>query len=181
MNTSRSNSALSVSAHSKSILRVKSLSESIGSVHSNISSSSSTSSSSSNSVQFDKVEIREYSITLGDNPACSSGPPISLGWLYSNEELCLPLEHYEQHRDGQRRVIHEMKVPSHMRHEMLRAWNISTSDMIRVQSECQAVQKQRSRTAQKFQTYGKSGNFAQRIKKIKKNISSCINKQKRTQ
>jgi hypothetical protein len=28
------------------------------------------------SLQFDKIRIREYSRTVGDNPSCSSGPPI---------------------------------------------------------------------------------------------------------
>ena len=28
------------------------------------------------SLQFDKIKIREYSRTVGDNPSCSSGPPI---------------------------------------------------------------------------------------------------------
>ena len=28
------------------------------------------------SLQFDKVIIREYARTVGDNPSCSSGPPV---------------------------------------------------------------------------------------------------------
>ena len=28
------------------------------------------------SLQFDKIYIREYSRTVGDNPSCSSGPPV---------------------------------------------------------------------------------------------------------
>ena len=29
------------------------------------------------SLQFSEIEIREYSRTVGDNPSCSSGPPLS--------------------------------------------------------------------------------------------------------
>lgn len=42
----------------------------------------STCSSSASSVHFGTVEIRSYSHCLGDNPACSSGPPIALDWKY---------------------------------------------------------------------------------------------------
>lgn len=31
----------------------------------------------SKSIKFQHIEIREYERTLGDNPSCSSGPPIS--------------------------------------------------------------------------------------------------------
>ena len=34
-------------------------------------------SSSSKGIQFHQIEIREYERTLGDNPSCSSGPPMS--------------------------------------------------------------------------------------------------------
>jgi len=30
-----------------------------------------------NSIQFEAIEIREYARTVGDNPSCSSGPPIA--------------------------------------------------------------------------------------------------------
>jgi hypothetical protein len=33
--------------------------------------------SKSRSVIFTAIEIREYARTVGDNPSCSSGPPIS--------------------------------------------------------------------------------------------------------
>ena len=28
-------------------------------------------------IKFKNIEIREYARTIGDNPSCSSGPPIS--------------------------------------------------------------------------------------------------------
>jgi len=37
----------------------------------------------SSNVSFQSVDVREYGRTLGDNPSCMSGPPISLDWSYS--------------------------------------------------------------------------------------------------
>ncbi len=47
-------------------------------------------------VKFGNIRIREYERTLGDNPAVSSGPPISLDWGYSDEEQVIPVEEYEK-------------------------------------------------------------------------------------
>ena len=35
-------------------------------------------------IKFDKVKIREYNRTIGDNPSCSSGPPVR----YVNSAVC---------------------------------------------------------------------------------------------
>ena len=41
-------------------------------------------------VSFKAVEIREYDRAIGDNPSCSSGPPFSLYWNYSeNPAVCI--------------------------------------------------------------------------------------------
>eukprot|EP00957_Ditylum_brightwellii_P080104 6092395-Ditylum_brightwellii.AAC.1 len=36
-------------------------------------------------VRFSHVNIRYYNTVLGDNPSCSSGPPVSLGWNHYKE------------------------------------------------------------------------------------------------
>mmetsp|Transcript_10065 Transcript_10065/g.12708 ORF Transcript_10065/g.12708 Transcript_10065/m.12708 type:complete len:203 (+) Transcript_10065:45-653(+) len=130
----------------RSILRAKSLDDSTDSSIHSTSSACTTSSSSSRSVSFDQVEIREYSITIGDNPSCSNGPPLSLGWTYSNDENHLPLDQYEQYRDGHRRPMHQMKVPARIRYDMLREWDVPTSVIANAQRECAEIQRQRSRT-----------------------------------
>jgi len=144
-------------AKKRSILRTKSLDDgcidSDDSVHST-SSTISSSSSSSRSVSFDKVEIREYSVTVGDNPCCSNGPPMTLGWTYytGNEETHhLPLDQYEQYRDGHRRVTHEMKVPACIRYDILKEWDVPTSAILNAQRECAEIQKQRSRTLERVE------------------------------
>jgi hypothetical protein len=38
------------------------------------------------SVSFASLSIREYNIVMGDNPSCSYGVPISLGWNYQQHD-----------------------------------------------------------------------------------------------
>ena len=172
-NLTTSNSDLSHSSV-KSILRVKSLRDSLSSSISEdatadislSSSSSSSSSSSAGSVRFNDVKIREYYITLGDNPSCSSGPPISLGWHYNQEQQQdIELDLYEQHREGCRRVMHEMKVPAHIRHQMLRNWDVPTSEIMKTQTDCEEIKRQRIRTIKKQQRRAAMKDFAMRLRK----------------
>lgn len=48
-------------------------------------------------VHFSTVQIRDYGMTLGDNPACSYGPPVSLDWDYHQYEA-LDVNEYEFYR-----------------------------------------------------------------------------------
>jgi hypothetical protein len=52
-------------------------------------------------VSFADVEVRQYSITIGDHPCCVMGCPLSLDWGYS---ICRPLslEAYEAQRPARR-------------------------------------------------------------------------------
>lgn len=45
-------------------------------------------------LRFGSITIRRYDRTIGDNPMCSKGIPISLDWTYQ-EESELPVEDYE--------------------------------------------------------------------------------------
>jgi len=49
---------------------------------------------SSSKVFFSELKIREYDRALGDNPECSCGPPLSLGWNFVDRSP-VNLEEYE--------------------------------------------------------------------------------------
>jgi hypothetical protein len=70
-----------------------------------------------NSVGFASVVIREYNLTIGDNPSVSYGPPISLDWEYSQLES-VTLEQYEAHR-APRRTLRQMCMNYYTRRNVL--------------------------------------------------------------
>jgi len=49
-------------------------------------------------VSFQSVNVREYDRTLGDNPSCMSGPPISLDWSYSQTHTDVCIDEYESQK-----------------------------------------------------------------------------------
>jgi len=49
-------------------------------------------------VSFSHLQIRTYETILGDNPSCSSGPPLSLGWKYDPSHCTASIDEYEAHQ-----------------------------------------------------------------------------------
>lgn len=70
----------------KSILKFRTVDESLHSSY------GSEGGSSRGSITFSQVQIREYARTVGDNPSCSSGPPVRyvLNLSYLIRALPLP-------------------------------------------------------------------------------------------
>ena len=97
-------------------------------------------------VQFGQVEIREYSITVGDNPSCSSGCPISLDWCYDENLIQLPLDQFEKCRVEGRRSRDQIKMPAEVRYQTLREWNIPRKEILTVQRQCEEIRHQRRRS-----------------------------------
>ena len=54
----------------QSILRYRTIDESLRSSY------ETQESCGKGSIKFDKIQMREYNRTVGDNPSCSSGPPV---------------------------------------------------------------------------------------------------------
>ena len=95
-------------------------------------------------VTFGSVTIRDYPMTLGDNPVCSYGPPVQLDWTYELEDE-VAVDEYEKSRPIRRRV-HQMVLSHCERCDILTHAGFSSDEIRRAQRECAFVKRQRSKT-----------------------------------
>jgi hypothetical protein len=96
------------------------------------------------SVSFHSVIIREYGRCVGDNPAVSSGPPISLGWDYlPNREV--PIDHYESdiRPPGPRTRKDFFLTPQKRFHILLDEWGFCVQEICRAKDEAAEIKYQR--------------------------------------
>jgi len=80
-------------------------------------------------VSFDTLSIREYNQVLGDHPCCTVGPPVSLGWEYT-ESPKVNVEDYETTRP-RRRNRQSLRMTFEKRREILA--HVPDADVRRVQ------------------------------------------------
>eukprot|EP00980_Cylindrotheca_fusiformis_P007267 scaffold1525_cov142-Cylindrotheca_fusiformis.AAC.67 len=95
----------------KSIMKCRTLDESLHSAYG-------SDKKKGRGIKFGKIGIREYARTLGDNPSCSSGPPVSISWEY-NFMGELTIQEYEDTRPNRRSQM-EMVLPRKVRLDMLK-------------------------------------------------------------
>jgi hypothetical protein len=128
------------------------------------SETSSLSNTNGSIVQFDRVTIREYMVTIGDNPSCTSGVPISLDWVYNPDHEETSVNNYETFRAEYRRFTHEMMIPAHVRHDMLRnEWDVSMTDIMKVSKQIGVVKTQRFKTANQHKRRVRAEEFLETI------------------
>jgi len=120
------------------ILKVATLDESLH--NTNISRCSD---SESLTVSFHKVVIREYKLTVGDNPSCTFGPPISIGW-HHDDEHSLTIDKYEDEK-GERQGIPEM-FNARERFEILKENGVPKRDIARAVRDASKTRNQRTST-----------------------------------
>lgn len=91
--------------------------------------------------RFDTVEIRHYPFVLSDNPGGSYGPPIELGWEYTENRL--RLSEYEMERQGKRRKRKNLYL-SHLRREtMLKEANYTQVELERAIRRKNSIRRKR--------------------------------------
>jgi hypothetical protein len=108
-------------------LKIKSQEESSGTFF-----GSCRSQSARKSVSWYMVEFQTYDIILGDNPATSRGPPLSIGSVISRSVL--PLADYEEHRPP-RRAMSDLIIPYDARERLLMDAGYSRSDIRAVEEK----------------------------------------------
>jgi len=98
-------------------------------------------------VSFDSIEIREYERVVGDNPSCSKGPPISIGWECMVCRL-YRINDYEKHIRGPRRTKKEFHLAADKRtHLLIDVWERSEDDIRKARREATYIQYCRAKTA----------------------------------
>jgi len=97
------------------------------------------------SVSFDKIEIREYPIILGDHPDTTTGPPLTIDWEYSKSQECIDIDEYEKTRPT-RRNFAEMNMPPPHRVECLMRCGVTMKDINKRVSEVKVYRAGRLET-----------------------------------
>lgn len=99
-------------------------------------------------VVFGKVEIREYERVVGDNPSCSRGPPISIGWNYQLVAKYAIDEYEAAVRKLPPRSKREFYLPANRRTEILiMEWQYSEDEIGKARREATYIQYCRAKTS----------------------------------
>eukprot|EP01083_Nonionella_stella_P055990 147651_1 len=118
-------------------------------------------------VAFDSVEVREYPMILGFNPAVSHGPPLEIDWNHIDEEKW-NFESYEETRPI-RRTYAEMNMPMELRVEILERNGVLIKDIRSRSKEVKALRIKRLETTQTLyrrKTHERLEKFSRRLKNI---------------
>lgn len=96
-------------------------------------------------VSWSNVTVHSHAIELCDNPAVSSGPPISIGWK-AFDTTTLPLDEYETAKPPPRDK-NQMIVPRFVREDWLREQGYSRRDITEAVKEISKVKANRNQSA----------------------------------
>lgn len=103
-------------------------------------------------VSFDRLEIREFNMTLGNHPSATSGPPVMLDWDSQPQERVVNLDLYEQARQP-RRNRRELKLSFEDRRGILeKDRGFSVAEVKEAWTEALKIRKQRQETREQGQT-----------------------------
>jgi hypothetical protein len=95
-------------------------------------------------VRFSSIVIRDYPITIGDNPSVSRGPPLCIEWEHQFE-ITLTVDAYEDGRSI-RRSQSEMLMPLTARQDLVARAGFSRSEIALLVKPVNVARTQRRRT-----------------------------------
>jgi hypothetical protein len=95
-------------------------------------------------VRFSTLEIREYPMCIGENPAGSVGVPISIDWDHVDEIIC-SIDDYEEVHPS-RRSASQMNLPSRQRSDILKSLGYSRREISEATKHAIKVRIDRQRT-----------------------------------
>jgi hypothetical protein len=118
------------------------------------------------SLRFDKVVVRKYTRILNDNPACTKGPSIGLGWEFDEEAF--EIDDYEMER-GRLRRTHELMLNRTQREKLVRDLGYTERDIAAAVRCANKIKSQRRQTINNLgatQMEEAVENAARRVKNI---------------
>lgn len=121
-------------------------------------------------VQFADIHIREFERIIGDNPSCSNGAPVAIGWGYGNERK-FPLDEYEKVKPYKKSHQH-LILSRQDREAILMEWGASFNQIIDAIRQNIKVKNQRRRTVNSIGTYDRWEEAMESAgRKLKKRLS----------
>lgn len=113
-------------------------------------------------VQFDTITVREYGIVLGDNPACRSGPSVSIGWEYDEFPEIL-VDDFESIREGNRRTKRGMLMDRSHRVKVFKRLGYADNDIIEAVRLNKKIHQARLQTLSKGIVGSKLSNVSRKL------------------
>lgn len=100
---------------------------------------------SNQGVKWCVLHVREYDITIGDNPSVQHGVPLSLDWCYVNLGV-VDVDEFEQKR-GPRRLANQMMMSRKVRISRLKySCEITSEELTKHEQEIRKAKSARMRT-----------------------------------
>eukprot|EP00566_Odontella_aurita_P000819 CAMPEP_0113551560 /NCGR_PEP_ID=MMETSP0015_2-20120614/14590_1 /TAXON_ID=2838 /ORGANISM="Odontella" /LENGTH=378 /DNA_ID=CAMNT_0000452461 /DNA_START=214 /DNA_END=1350 /DNA_ORIENTATION=+ /assembly_acc=CAM_ASM_000160 len=121
------------------------------------------------SVRYGSVEIREFPITLGDNPSVSCGPPFTIDWKPQEIYDPVALDEYESSRPPRRSHL-QMAIPEAVRKDLLRKTGLTPQQIV---SGCRDLnfEKTRRRKSQRLQHLD---GFYENVEKARRGVRNSL-------
>jgi hypothetical protein len=116
-------------------------------------------------VSFSTVEIQEYAVQLGDNPA-TAGVPITIGWEPQFKIVC-DIDEYESLRPPSRRSA-DLSIPSGLRVAMLHKQGTPMRDILAIKKENKKIRRARTKSVRSVKWDGVDEALESASRKVKK-------------
>jgi len=96
-------------------------------------------------ISFGTIQIREHVQTMGDNPSCTYGTPVELGWEHYDMEQ-IDVDEYEAFRPRQPRTKGEFHLNHFQRTNLLKLNGHSVNEIKETRRKVTKMRNQRERT-----------------------------------
>ena len=125
-------------------------------------------------MSFVNVNIREYERILGDNPSCTSGPPLSIGWKHSPSPIVISVDDYEDGKDEPRSSANFL-VPKAIRERILKEHACVTRKEI--VGTVRSIKKQKSQRRKTVVNLGMQGT-EEKVERVRRTAQKAVGKRK---